>query len=805
MGKTEKPVNCTVAELEAAKTELKALIAKLNKSKADKEEVQPPADKVQNNLELLIDVVKKNAGVAEEAVANARTEAKDHSDELYNNVRDEVLPMFPQYEKERVEADQELEAQIHQLDTDVRESFAQELTSLCEKIDAEFATLRKDMTDLVELRAKEAAEASMSFRNELDLALKEFKKEAAARDVETRSIAVEDLRKAVEEEKEEDARIHATAKKDREEVEEKLANTNAVLEELRDYAQKDAQRSRDEATAALNEFKDESHDTFGKVFGRADEHQDFLEQLDQMACRRVEWLLPDFSKMLQRGILPEKKELRDADGMESPTSSIGGGLAKYMSFFSPKFHASGGRNLQLELRVAVRPGTHIPLDKGSDSCGLYLWCHKGLQLHLRFFAGEKWVTVEKGHHSEGCVGAKRIANLQDIIGEDGNLQAGIEVLESIREFSSEASISPLTSGGTGDANKEAQDERAREQTEGTLVFHRHMNHRVLPQVRKEVEKIQNKLVRRVEWKIQEADQLKRVFPHGTPICSPVFQAAGVEGLQFIFYPQGYMDSTENFCSLFIYCPAGVNMKCNLLGGNQKRDVSNHFVEAAAHGRVNFCRLDSVIDADTNSATICLEIEELSQETMKSINEKGSKPSKSKKPQMLELESASPVPPIGSEVKLVRIADRSSLSEVNKLPSMWTYQALGDFVKKPDGYRDMKELPQAQTAPQIPPNPRASSQPPAPAPPIPGGGRGPAGAASTAPPGHGFGAGGRSESSPVLRSPSLDAATSGGENSLPLISGPQNEWGSEQGHGSPLLWAGKSRKARTATNFRPPRG
>jgi len=688
------------------------------------------------------------------------------------------------------------------LDLDVRQGFADELTSLCSKIDGEFASLRKDMTELVELRAKEAEDRSVGFRNELDLAIREFKQQAADRDAETRAIAFEDLQKAVEAESKEDARIDATANQDREEFETKLSDTHKAVEELRQIAAGDLDAARAEAAHALDDFRAEAHGTFNDVFTRADEHQDFLEQLDQMACRRVEWVLPDVMSMMPRGILPQQKD-KDPDGMESPTSSNTGGMPKYMSFFSPRFHASGGRNLQLELRVAVKPGTHILLPGGSDACGLYLWCHTGLQLHLRFYAGEKWVTVEKGHHSEGCVGAKRIANLQDIIGEDGHLQAGIEVLESVREFTSGVSISPLTNGGSGDSSRQAMAERAREQTEGHLVFHRHMNHRVLPQVRKEVEKMQNKLVRRVEWRIQEADQLKRVFPHGTPICSPLFQAAGVEGMQFIFYPQGYMDSTENFCSLFLYCPGGVNMKCNLVGGNQKRDVSNHFVEAGTSGRVNFCRLDSVIDADHNTATICLEIDELSQETRKSIHlEKGAKASRSIKPPMMELESAAPVPAVGSEVKLVRVADRAYLTEVNRLPNLWGYQALGDFVKKPDGYHDMKDLVSAQPAPHVNhPKWSQASAPPLPSSDV----RAPAGAAATAPPGRGFGAGGRSESSPILRSPSLDAAASGGVDSLPLISGPHNEFGSDQGHGSPLLWAGKSRKARSATNFRPPRG
>lgn len=53
------------------------------------------------------------------------------------------------------------------------------------------------------------------------------------------------------------------------------------------------------------------------------------------------------------------------------------------------------------------------------------------------------------------------------------------------------------------------------------------------------------------------DLREKQFPHDSPICSPVFSAGGVgrlsiversirevDGMQFIFYPLGYRDSTE---------------------------------------------------------------------------------------------------------------------------------------------------------------------------------------------------------------------------------------------------------------------
>ena len=301
------------------------------------------------------------------------------------------------------------------------------------------------------------------------------------------------------------------------------------------------------------------------------------------------------------------------------------------------------------------------------NCGLYLWCPKGVQMHLRFFVGEKWATMEKSPASDGPAGARKMGLLQDHINEDDSLHVGVEILEAIKEVSQAASeastpVEPLQG---------AEESTRNVYSNGVLSFQRHVNHRVLSQVRKEVDKMQCKMVKRVEWLLSEVDQLPRLFPHDQPVCSPVFSAAGIDGMQFIFYPMGYRDSTEGFCSLFLYCPAGVNIKCNLNAGSQKRDASNHFREAGAFGRCNFCRLDSAVDSDTNTALLYLEIDEVIQESKKSLEEESRG---SKKPPSLELESAAPQ--AAGSVKLTRIGNKDYLTEVRRLPSMWTDQKLG---------------------------------------------------------------------------------------------------------------------------------
>ncbi|CAK9016459.1 unnamed protein product [Durusdinium trenchii] len=768
-----KVINATVEELEAARNELKGLIAKLNKGKADKEEVQPPATRVQNNVDDLTEIVNKNAKVAEEAASNFRQEAKDYCDSKTSDVRSEVLSALAEEEDARSSGQSQLEAQIQQLDVDVRNAFADELTSLCVKIEEEFATLRQELTDLIERKAQEAADHTSRVQTELSAELAELRKEVADRDSESRALFADKLQKQKDAMEEAHCKMNATADQDRNNTNAAVAGIHEMLEEHRRAAASQTQSSKEEVSQALQDFQMESWKKFSEVDQRNDRHQDFLKMLDQVLARRVEWLLHEASSLLPSGEEPEQPS--------SPS-------LRYKSYFSPKFTAAGCRGLQLELRVLKGSRSPGPGGPGPDNCSLHLWCPTNTQLHVRFFAGEKWVTMEKAQNQDGPIGAKRMGLLQDHISlEDDTLRVGVEILEAIQEVGEEALVKAIQTEEQGFV---PLDDVIQPYGSSELLFQRHINHRVLSQVRKEVDKMQCKMVKRVEWLLTEADQLERQFPHDHPICSPVFSAGGVDGMQFIFYPLGYRDSTEGFCSLFLYCPSGVNIKCNLNAGSQKRDASNNFKEAGAFGRCNFCRLDSAIDTDTNTALLWLEIEELIQESKKTMEDEKRKV---KKPPALELESAAPGP--AGSVKLVRIANTDYLTEVRRLPAMWTDQKLGDFVKKPEGYRNFKELVGRQRAPthtgKLVDGGAASV----------GGatGRGAPSTMTTARQPDTV----RSESMPVLRSDrglAMDL-TAPGPDALPLLCGPHGEFGSDQGYGSPLLWAGKSRKARSSTSFR----
>merc|ERR1719265_2313650 len=82
---------------------------------------------------------------------------------------------------------------------------------------------------------------------------------------------------------------------------------------------------------------------------------------------------------------------------------------------------------------------------------------------------------------------------------------------------------------------------------GEMVFHRHINHRVFMQMRQEVERMQSRMVKRIEWNIEQASKHTDYFATREPIASPIVSAAGVEGMQLVFYPSGYTGATEGYC------------------------------------------------------------------------------------------------------------------------------------------------------------------------------------------------------------------------------------------------------------------
>jgi len=115
---------------------------------------------------------------------------------------------------------------------------------------------------------------------------------------------------------------------------------------------------------------------------------------------------------------------------------------------------------------------------------------------------------------------------------------------------------------------------------------------------------------RVEWTITGLAEKKAVMQKGQSIYSNSFECAGIKGIQLEFYPNGRQTEshTDGFCSLFLWCPPGTNIKYYLFCQSYARAPDEDLFDARmGHGHSNFCFLDDQIDAATDSVKVGVEI------------------------------------------------------------------------------------------------------------------------------------------------------------------------------------------------------
>jgi len=314
------------------------------------------------------------------------------------------------------------------------------------------------------------------------------------------------------------------------------------------------------------------------------------------------------------------------------------------------------------------------------------------------------MICEKTFNGRVPYGTPRLAWLHEQINkEDDTLRVGVEILESVREVEHpikplplppEALADDIVSAGAAYAAREA----AKHSAEGSLFFKRHITNRLMEQVHREVELMQSRMVRKVEWRVQHASLLRTCFVRDVAICSPKFNCSGMEGLQFVFYPSGYRTATEGYCSLFIYGPIGATLRCQLSIGKQSRAVNHSFDESGAVGRTNFCSFEGIID-EGNVVFVRLEIEDAQQDMRAATVHPGPEVAPGDRRTIGQIEG-NDIPPIESVVKLTRnpgsrrpppSSNCSVLEDQLVLPSLWTPKRLGDGPSVPEGFKNFDEL------------------------------------------------------------------------------------------------------------------
>eukprot|EP00927_Polykrikos_kofoidii_P080944 TRINITY_DN7799_c0_g2_i1.p1 TRINITY_DN7799_c0_g2~~TRINITY_DN7799_c0_g2_i1.p1 ORF type:complete len:838 (-),score=135.87 TRINITY_DN7799_c0_g2_i1:107-2461(-) len=415
-----------------------------------------------------------------------------------------------------------------------------------------------------------------------------------------------------------------------------------------------------------------------------------VSEVENLPTRRVEWQIKAASVRLQT--TGEK------------------------SWLSPKFEAAGAHNLQLELRMLPEDSSDTAGVDGdgqgsTGDCAVVLWSDEGgLRLVCKLFIGS--MSAQLHHTFDGSTplstGRMNCFMKDQIQKQEDTLCVGIEILEAVRE------VRNLPRPPSADRQRQ----RTGELVEGPLISHRHLNHRTMELVQEQVDLMRSRMVRRIEWRLEQASSLRRLFVEGECACSTPFEAAGMSGMQLVFYPSGYTGVKENYCSLFLHCPGGTALRCWLWAGKQKREARLSFENAGFLGRTNFCRYDSCVEAD-DSVLLVLEIEEAQQDTTESMwHQPGSRrcPSSdshakySRPPSAFisgnsvslsltgrDSEPRSTPPPansvdrVDSTLKFRKTPGKIALEDVKQLPSIWTARPQINVSEALEGFHQLSDL------------------------------------------------------------------------------------------------------------------
>jgi hypothetical protein len=119
--------------------------------------------------------------------------------------------------------------------------------------------------------------------------------------------------------------------------------------------------------------------------------------------------------------------------------------------------------------------------------------------------------------------------------------------------------------------------------------------------------------RRVDWQIDNCSKRFENLVKNESIWSPEFSMLGFTNLQLEFFPKG-RESTwlDGFCSVFLWCPAGVRVKYQLrVGEYTAAPDEDEYASRMGHGHSNFCLLEAQIDKESDTLSIGLDVLNLS--------------------------------------------------------------------------------------------------------------------------------------------------------------------------------------------------
>lgn len=629
--------------------------------------VQATDAKLSGTLNEVTKATATQAAGLQQGLDRLSADSKNYTDACIGRLREEVKAMIAQTEGKLARAEQTLSERISKVDSAMRAEMSQEIEELCKTTMGELEALKAELLKEDEAVTQKAAGMVETQKKEFQEILEQVKGDAATGDQMIKDQCAKELAKAFQAQQEKEKKEQERANRQEAEIYMKIERLQELMNEGVEGAHSETREKFDKLNTELQELKDEAVRRLGHLDDEATKAKEAIAEVENITTRRVDWVIQNASR-----------RLRLADQSKDKASL-------HVSFFSPKFNIAGAHGLQLELQLYRQSDVYTAGENLGD-VAVFLWACKGLNLCYRLWVGGKSATIEKIFNGRVPYGTKRFCWLKDQINpEDDTLRVGLEILEAVRELEH---VIKLPKELTEQPN--VPDNAAPAPLEGSVIFKKHINHRIMDQVKNQVDMMKSRMVRNVEWRVEQASMLRRCFPSGECICSATFAAAGIDGFQLVFYPSGYNGATEGCCSFFLYSPAGVYLKCCLSAGAQKREAHHYFEAAGAYGRTNFCRFEQVVDEDTDSILLSLEIEEAHQDVQATLAHPAAQAGDRRSQAQMEGTRAGPVE---STVKLQRVPGKPvpGFEDRRILPSLWTAQAVAEPGETPAGYHSFEDL------------------------------------------------------------------------------------------------------------------
>lgn len=673
-----KPVLATAQDLKDAENKLTSEIQRVQAL------IAPATAETETKLNPKITAVDQKVAAALGQVSadieKSKIDAKNYTNDSCKALHMQILPLFPPIEAQITAQSSTFQNNLSSVDAELKKIISTELMTLSNKFDDVMTEMKTELSGNMEKWAVEAAEEIAKQRREIDVKLQELHTKIEHHD----STARDDHAKAIE------VVVADQTDKNRVEIEKnqraqgeiyvKIGLLEEALKKSLETVEFEAKEAHSLHVGDYSKFLSRTEQHLSVLDDSCDALRNAMSEVENVSTRKVDWVIRNVSKRI-RPLTPSRSML-------------------HTSWFSPKFDAAGAHGLQLELQLFRNSDPAVDGQDAGD-VAIHLWACKGMNISYKLSCGNKVApTIEKLFNGRVPFGTKRFWFIgNEINKEDDTLRISVEILEAVREVEHliKPPVPPVEDPEAPPKTLEEirMEEQIQEKAlEGSLYFQRWTNNRLYDQVKSQIERMNSRMVRKIEWRVETASLLRRCFPPNECLCSVAFSAAGIEGMQFVFYPSGYKQATEGYCSLFLYGPAGATLKCHISAGNQKREASHSFDEPGAFGRTNFCRFESCIDDSDDSILIVLDIEDAQQDWAANMKHPCLQPGDKRSIQQIDGSSEKA---IDSIVKLTKNPGQrasgkdANLIELKVLPSLWTAKQLGQKANVPDGMQTFDDI------------------------------------------------------------------------------------------------------------------